>query len=567
MSGSIPPAPGRIFISYRREEAAYPAGWLFDRLADRYGAGQIFKDVDSIELGEDFVEVITRAVGSCDVLLALIGPQWLTIADEHGQRRLDSADDFVRLEIEAALTRKVLVIPILVDGARMPRPDELPDSLATLVRRHALELSPTRFAFDTSQLLKVLDKTLAGVQIQREPEEEVEREGAGKRSETRTGAPRLELSPSEVDFGRLQVGGPSPQRSVQVRNTGGGSLNARIAEVPAWARAEQAGPNIVLVIDPAVVGSLTGDVVVHSDGGPATIRISAQVDPSPFPAPEPQQAERRLSTAPAGPRPATRVSRRPRRPRQRWWHRRVVWVMLIALTGVAGTTVAIATGGRSARQAQLVNLSPVGDAVRVGDRLRLTAPEINQRGAAWSTEQRKVQQPFTATFQFQITNPDARGGADGLAFVIQNYSRSSLGDNGGGIGYHGIPNSVAVEFDTSRTPQGTPPMTIRGDPSDHHIGVHTGGNGPNSADEELRIGTIHDEANPKDGRPHTARVRYSPGRMDVYLDDLDTPALTVPLNLATTLRLTNGAAWIGLTAATGTRVEQHEVWSLTWQPA
>jgi Bacterial lectin len=241
--------------------------------------------------------------------------------------------------------------------------------------------------------------------------------------------------------------------------------------------------------------------------------------------------------------------------------------MLITLTGVAGTTVAIAIGGRSARQAQLVNLSPVGDAVRVGDRLRLTAPEINQRGAAWSTERRKVQQPFSATFQFQITNPDARGGADGLAFVIQNYGRSSLGDNGGGIGYHGIPNSVAVEFDTSRTPQGTPPMTIRGDPSDHHIGVHTGGNGPNSADEELRIGTIYDEANPKDGRPHTARVRYSPGRMDIYLDDLGTPALTVPLNLATTLRLTNGEAWIGLTAATGTRVEQHEVWSLTWQPA
>jgi hypothetical protein len=153
--------PGRIFISYRREETAYPAGWLYDRLADRFGAGQVFKDVDSIQLGDDFVEVITEAVGSCDVLLALIGDEWLRITDEHGRRRLDDPDDFVRLEIEAALTRKVRVIPILVDGARMPRAEELPDSLAKLVRRQSLELSPSRFEFDTSRLLKVLGWTLA----------------------------------------------------------------------------------------------------------------------------------------------------------------------------------------------------------------------------------------------------------------------------------------------------------------------------------------------------------------------------------------------------------------------
>jgi TIR domain len=162
MAGSIPPAgSGRIFISYRREETAYPAGWLYDRLASRFGSNQVFKDVDSIQLGDDFVEVITSAVGSCDVLLALIGDEWLTITDEHGRRRLDNSDDFVRVEIEAALTREVRVIPILVDGARMPRVDELPDSLAKLVRRQALELSPARFDFDTSRLLKVLDWTLA----------------------------------------------------------------------------------------------------------------------------------------------------------------------------------------------------------------------------------------------------------------------------------------------------------------------------------------------------------------------------------------------------------------------
>lgn len=167
MVESAAPVPGRVFISYRREETAYPAGWLYDRLASRYG-GQVFKDVDSIRLGDDFVEVITRAVGSCDVLLALIGDQWLTITDRAGQRRLEDPDDFVRLEIEAALTRDVRVIPILIEGARLPHADELPPSLAKLVRHQALELSPARFDFDTSRLLKVIDQTLAEVRTAHE---------------------------------------------------------------------------------------------------------------------------------------------------------------------------------------------------------------------------------------------------------------------------------------------------------------------------------------------------------------------------------------------------------------
>jgi hypothetical protein len=154
---------GRIFISYRREETAYPAGWLFDRLAEHFGAGQIFKDVDSIELGDDFVEMITRAVGSCDVLLALIGDRWLSVTDKQGRRRLDDPNDFVRLEIEAALKRNVRIIPVLVEGATMPLADEMPAPIAGLARRQALELSPNRFEYDTSRLLKVLTTTLADV--------------------------------------------------------------------------------------------------------------------------------------------------------------------------------------------------------------------------------------------------------------------------------------------------------------------------------------------------------------------------------------------------------------------
>ena len=107
MAESAARSTGRIFISYRRDEAAYPAGWLYDRLAGQYGSAQVFKDIDSIKPGDDFVHVITRAVASCDVLLALIGAQWLTATNEQGRRRLDDPEDFVRLEIEAAMSRDV----------------------------------------------------------------------------------------------------------------------------------------------------------------------------------------------------------------------------------------------------------------------------------------------------------------------------------------------------------------------------------------------------------------------------------------------------------------------------
>ncbi|MGD0067999.1 MAG: TIR domain-containing protein [Streptosporangiaceae bacterium] len=148
-------------MSYRRDDTDYPAAWLFRELAKHFGRDQVFKDVDSIELGDDFIEVITNAVASCHVLLALIGRRWLTVTGQDGRRRLDSPDDFVRLEIEAALARNVRVIPVLVEAAQMPRADELPASLAKLVRRQALDLSSARFDLDIQRLLRVLDRTIA----------------------------------------------------------------------------------------------------------------------------------------------------------------------------------------------------------------------------------------------------------------------------------------------------------------------------------------------------------------------------------------------------------------------
>jgi hypothetical protein len=153
---------GGVFISYRRGDAASPAGRLFDRLVDRFGAGRVFEDVDSIEPGDDFAEVITATVESCAVLLAVIGPRWLAAAGQDGRRRLDDPADIVRLEIEAALVRGVQVIPVLVDGAQMPRPEQLPASLGGLAGRQALELSHAHFGSDIGRLMSVLDGTLSG---------------------------------------------------------------------------------------------------------------------------------------------------------------------------------------------------------------------------------------------------------------------------------------------------------------------------------------------------------------------------------------------------------------------
>jgi hypothetical protein len=153
-------ASGGVFISYRRQEASGLAGRLSDRLAARFGDDQVFMDVDTIALGVDFAEVITQAVSTCQVLLAVIGPRWLTATDEGGRRRLDDPDDIVRLEVAAALDRDILVIPILVEGAVMPRRQELPESLAGLARRNALSVRHESFRADADRLLTAIEPIL-----------------------------------------------------------------------------------------------------------------------------------------------------------------------------------------------------------------------------------------------------------------------------------------------------------------------------------------------------------------------------------------------------------------------
>jgi hypothetical protein len=149
--------PLRVFLSYRREDASGHAGRLYDLLASRYGADRVFMDVDAIPLGSEFGETISRAVASCDVLIAVIGRGWLGATDPAGVRRLDDRDDFVRREIESALEQDVVVVPATVQGARLPRAEDLPPSLAPLAGRQGFELSDAGWQDDVGRLVRRLE--------------------------------------------------------------------------------------------------------------------------------------------------------------------------------------------------------------------------------------------------------------------------------------------------------------------------------------------------------------------------------------------------------------------------
>lgn len=148
---------GNIFISYRRDDSQGITGRIYDRLEAHFGHDQIFMDVDTIPPGYDFVEVIEHAVDGSKVFLVIIGPQWLTAADNVGNRRLFNPEDFVRLEVATALERDVRVIPVLIDNAIMPKSSDLPDNLKSLSRRNAIEISYTRFNSDVERLIRALE--------------------------------------------------------------------------------------------------------------------------------------------------------------------------------------------------------------------------------------------------------------------------------------------------------------------------------------------------------------------------------------------------------------------------
>jgi hypothetical protein len=146
----------KVFISYRRADSAGYSGRVMDRLDRELGRDLVFMDVDAIPLGTNFSKVLHEEVAKCGVLLAVIGPNWLDARDEHGNRRLDSPNDFVRIEIGAALQRSIPVIPLLLDGAKIPKTDELPADLKELALRNGMEIRHASFQDDMNRLIRGL---------------------------------------------------------------------------------------------------------------------------------------------------------------------------------------------------------------------------------------------------------------------------------------------------------------------------------------------------------------------------------------------------------------------------
>jgi tetratricopeptide (TPR) repeat protein len=150
-----------IFISYRRDDSAASAGRLYDHLANHFGKEQVFRDLDAITPGAEFTQVIEERLSQCSAFVAVIGKNWINAKNVAGQRRLDDPRDLVRTEVREALNQKKLVIPALIGGAEVPKAEQLPDDIAGLVGRNAIEISESRFDYDCGRVIEAIEK--AGV--------------------------------------------------------------------------------------------------------------------------------------------------------------------------------------------------------------------------------------------------------------------------------------------------------------------------------------------------------------------------------------------------------------------
>jgi TIR domain len=197
---------GGIFISYRRDDSAGFAGRIYDRVVNRLNRERVFFDVDNIELGVDFVQVLSNRVAECDALVVIIGKAWLSSTDEENRRRLDDPSDLVRIEIETALQRAIPVIPVVVGGASMPRQENLPEVLKPLAHRQGLAISHANFDSDCERLTA----SLAFVEEARQKREEAaEQHRSGTEAAKRAGDDRR--APDEAG----SIGGE--RSSTQVR--------------------------------------------------------------------------------------------------------------------------------------------------------------------------------------------------------------------------------------------------------------------------------------------------------------------------------------------------------------
>lgn len=250
---------------------------------------------------------------------------------------------------------------------------------------------------------------------------------------------------------------------------------------------------------------------------------------------------------------------------------------LSVVLAAAGATSATAQSFQYPDFTDITDLVLNGDAAQSGNFLRVTPSASSQRGSVWYATPVVVDGGFETTFRFRFTAP-AVGGADGMVFLVQSDASgaTALGDNGGALGYAAaagsppgtaIANSLAFELDT---------WLNGADISNNEISVHSNGTGDNDADEMLSLGQASPTSNMSDGGLHAVRIKYMPGTLEVFVDDLTTPVLSIAYDLITGgmhtngspvggLNLINGSSlYVGFTASTGGAWENHELMSWEW---
>jgi len=218
-------------------------------------------------------------------------------------------------------------------------------------------------------------------------------------------------------------------------------------------------------------------------------------------------------------------------------------------------------------------LSLNGDAIRSGNVLRVVDPPVvpagyqqQSQGSAWFLEKQTLSAGFDTEFTFNMNLVTDRGG-DGFAFVIQNApdGLAALGTGGSGLGYRQIPYSLAVEFDTVRIGESA---------ADDHVSVQSLGAAGNTHQDEATLapGAVVLPFELDDAQNHVARILYAPGSMEVFIDNLFVPRLTVPVDLTdvhgNSILDADGKAWVGFTAGTGLYQQNHDIhsWQMTTVP-
>jgi hypothetical protein len=208
-------------------------------------------------------------------------------------------------------------------------------------------------------------------------------------------------------------------------------------------------------------------------------------------------------------------------------------------------------------------LNYIGNASQINDTLCLNPSVAYQTSAVWHKTKQIINQDFEVSFQFQIDQLTPYGaylGADGFAFVIQNNSDISIGGGGGEMGYDGIPNSIAFEFDT--WDNNITGQTNYQDPNDNHISINTNGTGANSVEHRYSLDIVSDLPDFSDGQMHEIFIRYQDDSLNLFFDSIKSPVLSAKISIKDTLSLDEGKAWVGFTSSAGAATERHSI--ISW---